>query len=347
MTAFVLVTKAPLHSCSGFLATLRTDPSMRWSAAGIATKLILMISILILTKNEEQDLPDCMESLGWSNDIHVYDSFSTDCTLDIARAAGARIAQRHFDDWSSHQNWGLANIPFRHSWVLYLDADERVTPELAASIQLAVENPGDKVAFRIKRRDFWGERWLKHAVASSYYIRLFRPEKMRYERLVNPVSIPDGPVGELAGYLDHYPFSKGVTHWLSRHNSYSSLEAQQIEKNRAASQRFSLKQAFFVRDRNQRRFHQKELFYRLPARPFLKFLLLYLGKRGFLDGSAGFTYAMLQSFYEYMIVLKTRELTRKSGVFKQAMEAPVTVAFNPGVPRQTQKGFHADSSFSD
>jgi glycosyltransferase involved in cell wall biosynthesis len=270
-----------------------------------------MISILILTKNEEQDLPGCLESVRWSDDIHVFDSYSTDQTLEIARMGGARVTQHHFDNWSSHQNWGLANIPFRHPWILYIDADERVTPDLAASIRQAVENPGDKVAFRIRRRDFWGERWLKHVQASSYYLRMFRPEKMHYERLVNPVSIPDGPVGELAGYLDHYPFSKGMTHWLSRHNSYSSLEAQQILANRPRNEGFSLEQAFFGKDFNERRFHQKELFYRMRARPVLKFLLLYVGKGGFLDGSAGFRYAVLQSLYEYMIVLKTKELTHK------------------------------------
>jgi len=105
-----------------------------------------MISVLILTKNEEQDLPRCLESVRWSDDVHVYDSYSTDGTLEIAEAAGARVTQREFDDWSSHQNWGLANIPFRDPWVLYVDADERVTPELAASIRRAVENPGNKVA---------------------------------------------------------------------------------------------------------------------------------------------------------------------------------------------------------
>jgi glycosyltransferase involved in cell wall biosynthesis len=306
-----------------------------------------MISVLILTKNEQQDLPGCLDSLGWSDDIHIYDSFSTDRTLDIARSAGAHIIQRCFDDWSSHQNWGLANIPFRYPWVFYLDADERVTPELAASLQQVVQNPGDKIAFRVKRRDFWGERWLKHAVASSFYMRLFRPEKMRYERLVNPVSIPDGPVGELAGYLDHYPFSKGMTHWLTKHNSYSSMEAQQIKENRSANQRFRLWQTFLAKDPNQRRFHQKELFYRMPARPLLKFLLLYVGKRGFLDGSAGFTYAMLQSFYEFMIVLKSKELTGKSAFSTRAMEAPESVVLNRGAARQTLENFHANSGSSD
>ena len=270
-----------------------------------------MISVLILTRNEQNNLPRCLDSVRWSDDIHVLDSYSADGTLEIARAAGASIRQRQFDNWSSHQNWALANIPFRYSWVFYIDADERVTPELAVSLRKAVENPGDKVAFRIERRDFWGDRWLKHVQMSSYYVRLFRPEKMRYERLVNPVSIPGGPVGELTGYLDHYPFSKGVTHWLARHNDYSSLESQQIVRVRAANRSFSLKQAFFSKDFNERRFHQKELFYRMPGRPLLKFIALYFGKRGFLDGREGFTYAALQSFYEFMIVLKTRESAAK------------------------------------
>jgi len=270
-----------------------------------------LISVLILTRNEQNNLPRCLDSVRWSDDIHVLDSYSADGTLEIARAAGASIRQRQFDNWSSHQNWALANIPFRYSWVFYIDADERVTPELAVSLRKAVENPGDKVAFRIERRDFWGDRWLKHVQMSSYYLRLFRPEKMRYERLVNPVSIPGGPVGELTGYLDHYPFSKGVTHWLARHNDYSSLESQQIVRVRAANRSFSLKQAFFSKDFNERRFHQKELFYRMPGRPLLKFIALYFGKRGFLDGREGFTYAALQSFYEFMIVLKTRESAAK------------------------------------
>jgi hypothetical protein len=185
-----------------------------------------------------------------------------------------------------------------------------MTHELVASVRKAVDNPGDKVAFRMQRRDFMCGSWLKHVQTSPFYLRVFRPEKMHYERLVNPISIPDGPVGELSGYLDHFPFSKGMRQWLDRHNSYSTLEAQQIFRNRAVHNSFSLKEALFAKDFNERRFHQKELFYRLPARPLLKFLLLYVMKRGFLDGDAGFNYAMLQSFYEYMIVLKTRELQR-------------------------------------
>ena len=266
-----------------------------------------MISILILTKNEEKDLPGCLESVRWSDDIHVFDSYSTDQTLNLAHQAGARIAQRHFDNWSQHQNWGLRNIPFKNPWVFYIDADERITPELRTSIQRAVENPDNNVAFRVQRRDFLLGRWLKHSQATSQYVRLFRPERLRYERFVNPVSIVDGQVGRINGYLDHFPFSKGMTHWLARHNSYSSFEAQQIIANRGICS-FSLTKLISAKDFSERRYQQKELFYRLPARPLIKFCLLYVAKRGFLDGRAGLTYATLQSIYEYMIVLKCREI---------------------------------------
>jgi glycosyltransferase involved in cell wall biosynthesis len=267
-----------------------------------------MISVLILTRNEEQNLPGCLASVRWSDDIHVYDSHSTDRTVEIARAAGAKVTQRAFDNWSAHQNWGLRNIPFKYPWVFYIDADERMTPELVTSVREAVQSPVPNVAFRIQRRDFFLGRWLKHVQGSPFYMRLFRPEKMRYERLVNPVSIPDGPVGELSGYLDHFPFSKGISHWWDRHNDYSTLEAQQIVNNRAARKSFSVMRAFLAKDFNERRYHQKELLYRMPARPVVKFLLLYFAKRGFLDGYPGLTYAVLQFYYEYMIVLKTREL---------------------------------------
>jgi glycosyltransferase involved in cell wall biosynthesis len=266
------------------------------------------ISILILTKNEQQDLPACLQSVSWSDDVHVYDSMSTDETVAIARQFGAVVTQRPFDNWSAHQNWGLANVPFKHPWVFYIDADERMTPELVQSVQIAVKFAQDKVAFRMERRDFFLGTWLKHVQTSPLYMRLFRPEKMRYERLVNPISIADGPVGDVSGYLDHFPFSKGIGHWVDRHNGYSKFEAEQIMRNRQVGEIFSWVKAFTAKDFHKRRYHQKELFYRLPFRPLVKFLLLYVVKRGFLDGRAGLTYALLQSIYEYFIVLKVREL---------------------------------------
>ncbi len=275
-----------------------------------------MISVFIPTKNEEQQLPGCFQSVAWSDDIHVYDSYSTDGTTRVAEALGARVwhrpGQNHSalfgGDEAEHKNWAIRNIHFKYPWVLHIDADERVTPELAHSLKRAAAGPGQHVAFRIRRRDFFLGRELKHVQTSPFYMRLFRPNKMRYDRLINPVCVPDGTVGEVEGYLDHFPFSRGLAHWIDRHNWYSTLEARQIIANEVTQPRLSLEKAFFERDFHERRVHQKELFYRLPGRPLLKFVLLYFVKLGFLDGRAGFAYAALQSFYEYMIVLKTREL---------------------------------------
>lgn len=270
-----------------------------------------MISILILTKNEEQDLPGCLASVtGWCDDVHLFDSFSTDRTVELARAAGCVITQRKFDNWSAHQNWGLANLPFKHPWVLYIDADERVSPELRDAALAAAKADAQESAFRLRRRDFFMDgTWLKHAQISPFYLRLFRPSKMRYERLVNPLSIVDGPIGEIGGYLDHYPFSKGVGFWLERHIKYAELEAKTILANRANQVPYSFKKAFTAIDFTERRFHQKEFFYRLPGRPFIKFFYMLVLRRAFMDGRAGITYAVLQSVYEYFIILKQREFS--------------------------------------
>ncbi len=271
-----------------------------------------MISVIVLTRNEERDLPGCLEAVSWSDDVHVYDSLSTDRTLEVAAAHHATITQRRFDDWSTHQNWGLRHIPFRHPWVLYVDADERVTPGLRDGLLAAAADPNDRMAFRIERHDYFMGRWLRHVQATSSYIRLFRPAHVHYERLVNPITLVDGPIGSIAGHLDHYPFSKGLDNWFERHNGYSRMEAQQILADRATGRSFSVGKALFSADPQERRHHQKELFNRLPFRPTLQFLLLYVAKGGFLDGQAGYTYARMRSIYEAMIGMKLADLKRGS-----------------------------------
>jgi hypothetical protein len=124
---------------------------------------------------------------------------------------------------------------------------------------------------------------------------------------VNPVTVVNGPIGKLDAWIDHYPFSKGFAHWIDKHNSYSSLEAKQAY---LSYENFSLRLVFFAKDFSLRRRNQKQLFLRLPARPLVKFILLYFFKLGFLDGPAGFTYALLQSIYEYFIILKLLELAK-------------------------------------
>jgi glycosyltransferase involved in cell wall biosynthesis len=271
-----------------------------------------MISVLVLTKNEEQDLPGCLNSVAWSDDVHVFDSFSTDRTVEIARARGVAVAQREFDNFASQRNAALQGLRFRHPWTLILDADERATPALARECLRFVGRASAEVAAgRIRRRDYLHGTWLRHAQLSPFYVRLVRPGRVRYEREVNEVLKVDGMIADLDEHFDHFPFSKGLAHWVSKHNLYSSLEAVQVLKSRRGEHRFSLASALFERDFNKRRYHQKEFFYRLPGRPLLKFLLIYVARLGFLDGRAGATYAMLQAIYEYLIVLKTRELNEQ------------------------------------
>jgi glycosyltransferase involved in cell wall biosynthesis len=268
-----------------------------------------MISILILTKNEEQDLPDCLESVSWSDDIHLFDSYSNDKTLEIAESFGCEITQRKFDNWSAHQNWGLSNIKFKHPWVLYIDADERVSESLKEVLMGFNDDNFNHAAYEIQRRDFYSDgTWLKHAQMSPFYLRLFRPSKMRYERLVNPVSIPDGTVGRLNGYLNHFPFSKGIRFWMQRHLGYADMEASTRISDMGNGVKFSISKALFSKDFTEKRFHQKGLFYKMPARPFIKWSYMMFARGAFLDGNAGITYAFLQSIYEYFIVLKTKEL---------------------------------------
>lgn len=269
-----------------------------------------MISVLILTKNEEGDLPGCLESVAWSDDVHVFDSFSTDATVAMALAAGAQVQQRKFDDYATHRNAALAGIRFKHEWVFLLDADERPTPELAEEMQRLVLAAGEDVSgFRLRRRDFLFGTWLKHAQISPFYIRLVRPEKARYTRGINEVLEVEGRVAELSYPLDHYPFSKGIVHWVAKHNVYSTMEAELIYRQQGLRQP-SWGKALRDPDFHTRRLHQKALFYQMPARPLIKWMYMMFGRRAALDGAAGLTYATLQSFYEYMIVLKTKELER-------------------------------------
>ena len=272
-----------------------------------------MISVLILTKNEQEDLPGCLESVKWCDDIHVFDSFSEDNTVQIASSKGALVTQRKFDNWSAHQNWGLANIKFKYPWVLYIDADERVSEKLRETLYSFSPIDNKIVAYEIQRRDFaWDGKWLKNAQMSPYYLRLFQPDKMRYERLVNPVSVPDGKTSRVSGYLDHYPFSKGFRFWWARHLSYADMEASMRLEDIGKGTAFSLRKAFFGKDFTERRYHQKGLFYKLPGRPLIKWLYMVVWRKAFLDGTAGLTYATLQSIYEYFIVLKTKELVKQA-----------------------------------
>ena len=274
-----------------------------------------LISIVIFTKNEERDLPGCLQSVSWSDDIHVFDSFSTDQTVPIATRFGAKVQQRKFDNFASQKNAALRELHFRYVWVLLLDADERIPAPLVAEMkQFITTAPPGVNAARLRRRDFFMGTWLKHAQISPFYIRLVRPEKAAYEREVNEVMKVDGEIRDLNEPFDHFPFSKGIAHWVDKHNTYSTMEAGLAGGSSGLTSRYSWTRAIFAKDFNERRYHQKGLSLTLPFRPLLKFAYMMLIRRAFLDGRAGITYAFLQSFYEYLIVLKTRELAANGSI---------------------------------
>lgn len=265
------------------------------------------VSVLILTLNEECNLPFCLESLQGFDDIVVLDSLSCDATEDVAKRYGVRFVQRRFDNWSSHQNWALEHIDFKNPWVFYLDADERMTPELRAELLDIAEGETDgHVAYYCGRKNFLMGRWIRHSMPPGYLMRFFQPGNIAFERLVNPVPVVDGSVGYLSHRLLHYNFSKGLGEWIDKHNRYSQMEAQEtiafLDRKRPSLR------AVLTRDPARRRQGLKSLSYVLPFRPAIKFFYMYVIKRGFLDGYPGLVYCTLQSIYEYFIFLKEREI---------------------------------------
>lgn len=267
----------------------------------------MSISVLILTLNEELNLPVCLESVSWSDDVVVLDSFSSDRTVEIAEAVGARVIPREFDNWSAHQNWAVKNIEFKYPWVFYLDADERCDETLVEELQTIDMKAQEYSAYQVRRKDYFMGRWLRRAqLYPTWITRIFRPEKIRYERLVNPVVIVDGQVGRLSGHLIHYPFSHGIRQWYARHNNYSDMEA--IDLFKETKEKAGV-WAIFGNSTDRRR-ALKRIAYKLPYRPVFIFLYLALLRRGFLDGMPGIYYAGMRATYEYMIDLKVNELQR-------------------------------------
>ncbi|MES2392359.1 MAG: glycosyltransferase family 2 protein [Acidobacteriota bacterium] len=268
------------------------------------------ISVLILTCNEQQDLPACLDSVAWCDDIHILDSGSTDRTAEIATARGAIVTTRPFDTFAAQRNASL-QLPFKHTWVLILDADERPTPELSAEMQRSVASaPANVAAFRMRRRDFLWGTWLKHAQMTPFYVRLLKLGHAHYERDVNEVVRIDGDIANLDSPLDHLAFSKGLSHWVTKHNAYSTTEATLLA-NGDATKGASLWQALFARNFHERRFAQKAIFYSLPLRPFIKWGYMMFIRGAILDGHAGAMYATLHAFYEYLIEVKRREILRQ------------------------------------
>jgi glycosyltransferase involved in cell wall biosynthesis len=267
------------------------------------------ISILVLTFNEELNIGGCLESVGWSDDVLVLDSFSTDGTVQIARECAVRVVQRKFDNYAAQRNFGLQQ-QFKYPWVLMLDADERISPELRTEMVEATHMAGPAVAmFRMRRRDHLFGRWIKGSSGyPTWFGRLARVGRVRVERPINEEYHADGDLRDLRGHLDHFPFNKGFAAWIAKHDRYSSMEAQLRLKGTATRLHW---RDLLQRDADLRRRALKALAYRLPFRPLAIFTALYIVRGGLFEGRAGLTFCALRAWYEFAIDCKLMELQRR------------------------------------
>ncbi|WP_420394292.1 glycosyltransferase family 2 protein [Acuticoccus sp.] len=272
----------------------------------------MQVSVLLLTYNEAANLPRCLHALRWCGDVVVVDSGSTDDTVAIAEAAGARVLTRPFDDFARQRNHGLANGGLRHDWVLHLDADEVVTDGFVRRLA-GLEPPPGILAYRVPSKLMLHGRWLRRAgMYPTYQVRLGHRTGLRFVQVGHGQreDLPSQAVGTFDEPYLHYNFSHGAAAWLRKHVSYAQAEAELLAE-RPPDDRPPLR-AIAARDATERRRALKAMSRHVPLalRPLLRFCEVYVLRRGFLDGYGGFTYAFMLSTYEAMIAICTFDRRR-------------------------------------
>jgi glycosyltransferase involved in cell wall biosynthesis len=264
-------------------------------------------SILVLTHNEAVNVARCLDSLPPDADVVVLDSGSTDGTLDVVRRYPVRIAERPFDSFAGQRNWAVDTVGFRSDWILHLDADECLTPALRTELD-AVTTRDEHSAYLLANRLFFMGRWIRHASMYPHYqARLLKSGEARFGQVGHGqiLAAARRGVGTLREPYDHHNFSRGITDWVTRHNRYSSDEARRIVHGTAHG---TLPIPSNSTGRESRQQRLKWIADRIPGRPIVRFLYLYVVRLGFLDGRPGFDYCLLMAFYDYLTRLKAREL---------------------------------------
>ncbi|MCB1326316.1 MAG: glycosyltransferase family 2 protein [Spirochaetales bacterium] len=246
------------------------------------------LSVCIITLNEQDRLPRCLDSVSFADELIVVDSGSKDETAAVARERGARVVKRAFEGFVIQKNFAISLARFE--WVLVIDADEVVTPELARAIQEVTGRDdvqaNGPVAYRVARMSYYLGRWIRHSGwYPDYNIRLFRRGFASFEGgTVHETVVPMGPVATLPGHLEHYSYGDISDH-LARIDAYSTLLAQ--DKHRRGK-RSSIPWAI--------------------TKSCSKFFLTYVYRLGFLDGYAGLVIAVLGAYYNFLKYVKLWEL---------------------------------------
>ncbi len=269
-----------------------------------------MISIYILTYNEEIDIAACIESAqaAGADDIIVVDSCSRDRTVEIAKQYPVRVVEHPFESHGQQRTWMLQTIPAKYEWAYILEADERMTPALFAECRQAIQHP-NYVGYYVAERVMFMNQWIRRSTQyPRYQLRLLKLGKVWFSDYGHTErEVCDGPTGFLKETYPHYTCGKGLSRWIEKHNRYSTNEAhetlRQLKQGHVAWQ-----ELFFGTSEVERRRALKDLSLRLPFRPLLRFLYMYFLLGGMWDGRAGFAWCTLQCFYEYLILLKVWEL---------------------------------------
>lgn len=270
----------------------------------------MTLAIVIPTLDEELHVARAIESARSLGEIFVVDALSNDRTIAIAESLGATTVRHAWEGYAMQKNWALDNLPLTSDWVFFLDADEYFTDDLEAEIRCVVENR-DLIGFHVPRRNIFCGRPLRHAWwYPDYQLRLFRVGSGRFEdRLVHEHVLLDGDVGFLEHPLMHENL-KSLDEFRRRHERYATLEAAEILKARRGETTGQRPGRFFGTWPERRRALKTQIWYRLPARPAIRFMWMYVLKRGFLDGRAGLLYSRLLAQYERQVNAKVRERER-------------------------------------
>jgi glycosyltransferase involved in cell wall biosynthesis len=251
----------------------------------------------------------------WVGETFVVDSQSTDQTIEIAEELGAQVIQFNYrGGWPKKKNWALENLPLTHEWVLILDADESLPPEAEEEIRSIVTNPAEKnVGYWINRRYFFMGKALKHAYFPNWNLRLFKHKLGRYEKItalstgsgdheIHEHVVVQGTTGKLRSIMDHHAFPT-IDSFVEKHNRYSNWEA--IVESSATDDDSALQHDGVKGKRRLRK-----IFRKLPFRPTLRFLYVYLWQGGFLDGWSGYVFARLHAQYEFLSQAKAKAMLR-------------------------------------
>lgn len=267
------------------------------------------VSVLILTYNEELNLPDCLASATeLSDDVHVVDSFSTDRTVEIAGHRGARVVQHAFAYPAQQKNWALDNVPFKYEWLLVLDADERVPEDLRAEIAEVVRSDGHgKDGFWMRYRLMFYGKWIRHCGwYPTWILRLVRRGKVRWEdRPVDEHAVVDGDAGRLQHDVIHESL-RDMDFWIAKHNVYSSHNAR-IYAFGGSEPINGVKASWLGNQAERKRFIKQHIWPRLPGRALFFFLYMYFFRLGFLDGLHGFHFCVMHAVFQQFVVVKQWE----------------------------------------